>query len=1847
MSFYDESGDCISLADFYYKIEDKWFDLLDWLEAHHVPVYKIVDPLEKRGIPSLPVFVAFLLILIYVLFSLLGGGIGLGGGGGNVQLVDAATGDCITGAHVEFSNSETYAYDMGDTCKEISIPLGDYTLKVSKSNCENLTTDVTIDEGMNNVSLSMNCGTPSDKVNLCFSPKVVGTVNVIVNKDGKFFKKITNCGTNACSFYASSVYTYKFETSKEFASAEEFSAAKLKNYNTENACIRMVGQGSQVTEDTGKVNVEVRNTAGTLLPGLRVKLVNPQDINGVIASQTTGYNGSALGMAYFEEKIGVGFKIKVEASANTSVYVNPTAYNFTREPQDIKIVLNQNASAPTRITVIDKTTNLGIWNVFVNFFEQPSGVNNTYTYTNQQGNATMGLRIGFTYRVTFWKNGYKNFGDTITAGQDKTFYMEQVSEDEVGQIEAAVYFKDDGPVEGAYLTLKKDNEDVGANIPRTGPDGISLIQNVMPGDYCIEVSRDSGAVASKCADNKVTVLAGETTEKQIAIQETKYKLTVTVKMGNGVVNGTSVQVTDNFGGFTLKNTTSVFGRAIFSIPETNGGIEVSAYYKAANGEVFNVVQPMPKIAADTSTTIYLVPSGNKISFSGAKDANGNDIDYSTATFEGGKIYRFVFSLGIFNIQGDKPDKVKLTVQDTTKGYFEFIPESTVGWINVSSSTPAQTMTYTAEGNFPVGSVYQIEIPARVKQVFSGVQYHNFTYNAYWNKGPIEITDPASGTYKTPDFKLQAGYCSKYGNFGVCKYILKGSSQLDPNTYTANMLDQIKIGIDITNEGSSAYSGKIEIDDTKSSVVFSEAGIVKHNSSGDFNLIRYMSYLLEDHKITVNHQGADMVTLAHGDTLKILASSKVVSPPRSQIVPTAGSQNLGDIVFDILGKVAPVVYFDDSVKDSGNVHIYDLTPEIPFKFKENESNLDILKWRIWQGTASLSTMGGSGLSCGNIDLEADEHYSVDHDWDTPDFLVAFDQACRIIAGGELKITLSGTMYDVKPADWTLNTESCLAFPSETEMTANMYASDSCDVEFELSPTEQPRVEQPAGGYCNSTAPVTVHVKTCKSLVPSLDVADFNSNEIDYSPRSIANVGVSGKTITFGYKGTLLPGATDSVQIASKLHASAKVTAQNAVIDNTYTLPKFTFVVQGTEQQQAPTCTAGQLFKAERIQKEGTSANCAPGMFGSFCNIEQALGYIKTHTSDFATMGAVNFQMVGQELEPQDIMIIWEQVFGTGYPVIVADKTYEGTERYVIDSAAVIGKGANTATLERFTTNTEHVFITFSNDVTGQEGLDYIQLDMPYQKTISTVGNKLRTGITIDSTVSSDRTETEGLLQSLIKDSWNIDYTATTGTTHNLRAEICDFSAFPDTQVCTSLKSRIGQDLRISAIYREITSSGTTIHIVGNNTAYLKELINEFDDAIKSPGTSSKLMVETGGKYITIAPADCIPKPSPGGESCGNNKREGAEGCDGTDSTNCPGKCTDSCRCAIPLDLAFLGKGFVDLYAFSDIHDGNDITSSTAKTRLTFSGYNSMEKIKVADILSDKTDNTFDGKAEMILFGDSEDGKSKQIVVLNKNTGTIGVKDGTISWGVERVFTLPSIVKNFAVTDWNGDNKADLAVGTQRTLVNGNIQKRIWIFNNSALLSSGDLDATKIASNSTYWSVDDSLSSIDAINDGGNAYLLLSEFGHDDAFDSGHHAVYKNTTVKFGEVSPPDRVINAEITGECSDVALTGSADGELMACLRQSGLTLGDNNIRIYKIFSSMEQKIDINSNNQNAEKILAGDLNADGSPEFIQGDFAGDSKDGIAAYKYDGTEIFSVSVPDGYRDFSTLDWETSFGPRVA
>ena len=49
-----------SLKDIYYNWEEKWYDLLDKIDAR-VPIYKVIDPIDQ----VFPSFALFLILFLY------------------------------------------------------------------------------------------------------------------------------------------------------------------------------------------------------------------------------------------------------------------------------------------------------------------------------------------------------------------------------------------------------------------------------------------------------------------------------------------------------------------------------------------------------------------------------------------------------------------------------------------------------------------------------------------------------------------------------------------------------------------------------------------------------------------------------------------------------------------------------------------------------------------------------------------------------------------------------------------------------------------------------------------------------------------------------------------------------------------------------------------------------------------------------------------------------------------------------------------------------------------------------------------------------------------------------------------------------------------------------------------------------------------------------------------------------------------------------------------------------------------------------------------------------------------------------------------------------------------------------------------------------------------------------------------------------------------------------------------------------------------------------------------------------------------------------------------------------
>ncbi len=60
-----------SLLKLYFDVEDKYYNLMDFFEKLKIPVYEFfVHPIENRRVPSFPVFVLIILIVIFLLYGL-------------------------------------------------------------------------------------------------------------------------------------------------------------------------------------------------------------------------------------------------------------------------------------------------------------------------------------------------------------------------------------------------------------------------------------------------------------------------------------------------------------------------------------------------------------------------------------------------------------------------------------------------------------------------------------------------------------------------------------------------------------------------------------------------------------------------------------------------------------------------------------------------------------------------------------------------------------------------------------------------------------------------------------------------------------------------------------------------------------------------------------------------------------------------------------------------------------------------------------------------------------------------------------------------------------------------------------------------------------------------------------------------------------------------------------------------------------------------------------------------------------------------------------------------------------------------------------------------------------------------------------------------------------------------------------------------------------------------------------------------------------------------------------------------------------------------------------------------
>ncbi|MFH0970393.1 MAG: carboxypeptidase-like regulatory domain-containing protein [Candidatus Diapherotrites archaeon] len=472
----------MGLNEFYHGIEDKYYHFLDRLDNAGLPVYKIVDAIEAQNIPSFPIAIFFLLLVMGGLFVFLNP---LGGGTSLTVLVydetqtplqgitvklsgNGLTGDALSGRLTDAGGRATFSGLPSGTSITITATSTDYLLS-EKS--------IILDAGENETAI---VGTPKtvmksialqlyksnstesflEPVSLSFacSQKPSFVKNATVNNGSITVDIPSDCGSLSVQ---STNPTIQLETSS-IDLDDTSPSLYVKTNPTGNAALQIT-----VVDETGN---EVNGITVILVSKFGDQLAQKFTNNGFVTFEGLVPDTYAV----FIPSDGV--HAELDSGSFEVADGNPVAKTFSLQKASIGEVRLQlvDEGSLSPIPVAKVTLNKGNQVISTKTTNEGGQVTFSVSSTNNLNvsidHPTYLIKTG--YPVTVSNAGYTQIGLTKATPQNSQIVTLHVV-DELGQ-----------PVENAYVTLKKSptGASIGPN-KITGASGTAVFTSLEEGTY--------------------------------------------------------------------------------------------------------------------------------------------------------------------------------------------------------------------------------------------------------------------------------------------------------------------------------------------------------------------------------------------------------------------------------------------------------------------------------------------------------------------------------------------------------------------------------------------------------------------------------------------------------------------------------------------------------------------------------------------------------------------------------------------------------------------------------------------------------------------------------------------------------------------------------------------------------------------------------------------------------------------------------------------------------------------------------------------------------------------------------------------------------------------------------------------------------------------------------------------------------------------------------------------------------------------------------------------------------------------------------------------------------------------
>lgn|GEM_PF-6773342 len=1374
---------------------------MDWLDAKGMPVYKVIDPIEKAGVPSLPVFFALFLIMIYLaLGSLVGTNFA-------VQISDSSkqTGLVANVTIFKDSNQVFFGTTGSDGIVRGSLPPGDYKLSAVSMGCTPISGQkITVANGAT-IPIPMSCGGTLSQKNtqFCFSPDTKKLQLEIQDPYGapldlKNIKSTDNILVEKNKFYI---------FSGDSLSSDRLGFDDLAKRSASD-CIKLKTPGE--TSARGTVIVVLQDSKGTLLPNEVVRLVDENDSEVDVVSQA--YTDS-LGEALFSGPIGKNFRIFVPSpqTGNSSSFFSPNISTFSNRPQ--RFVVQLGSASPTKVIV--KSGNVTLEGVWVQIVDNGTVIKEGSTTLDGVtfGGVSSKQYLGLFYKIP----GYRAKTDNVIGGQVNIIKMNSITPGETGAIDVeTANSQTDLPYTGVTVRMYSCSDPTCGSrtispYPKLTTDdgGTGRFDWVVPGTYCLIASKGRGT-ATNCAENTVTVAAGEVAGP-VHIKVDPLRFTITANFvtddTEAPVIATEIKLLDSSMIVKTSAKTNFNGRVNFSGEDgkyyfmtadfTKDGKRYAVNYRVPNtGVLYGDVQVVVRVRPVT-------PTVNLVNIS------MNGVDAGT-TLTGGSIYNLHFALGVPNTDGGKWDSVKMEIgSDFVDGVnvirftdMNLQASYKASISNNNDNIPDFTKTITLGTDYsPADTVLEFDVPIQVDNTFSTQKLTNITYKATWTKGSKVVTDPVS------DYKKTAVTLSPSTIFNY-KDIQIGLALINRNTGAVGSLpasglqadiDNTDLSVAIINKGANVFKDPIEITSTgkvKFQNISSTTGIPSVDSSQTKASVTAMS-------IDPTSTGAVRMALK-----SFHVGIEYISVKIGGVEAATGT---------ILIQGNEIIYAKMSP-----TNVYDLSRNLTITLKDSEG-----KTIVNPQIRSL-TLGGSAV---NGECKYTAGWLPGNQKIKPVFKDASLSGIftvDLINDCQLRSTVGSIIISGEPIlnDLLGDTKTVQTCISSKDVSGDVGQGQETSVDLELN-------------VCNDLDNIAFEKVTASSSNCGT-VCSLKNGNVDLLS-SVSSVGTEydrskhAIPLKFLYNGVGAEKIANIVVNYRMVSYMPNELAKNVTRDYPGSLT-INIVKPITPGESF---TGLGLFVPIEVQKySDLNIDCK----NRYCNLEQALMFVKAKTMDFKLDAAnngdispVEFNLVDVNPSPPQVQVVLEAVLGH---VVNPGAPANGDSGFWLttDPNFMPKPGKNIAYVE---SKDQYTNIWFENKVALPQTIDYLNAYMPWQDKIGFgtdfFANIYRTNTTADNVL--------GMLAVLWGKSGQ---GATDNAAHLIRTATC---ADLSTQDCKSLKAKIGNvdPMQGTWVYRD----GNTIKIVGGDLRdrMIETLTALFD---KNDALVPKYTLKRVGDALTFGP-----------------------------------------------------------------------------------------------------------------------------------------------------------------------------------------------------------------------------------------------------------------------------------------------------------------------------------------------------------------------------------------------------------